>query len=95
MSNPATLTIALPPDLEEFVSSEVSSGRYPTPGEVVRQGLRLLKEWEQPWQARLDELQRKIEVGQEQIHAGRVRDGEEFFEELEEELRRASAGDAC
>ena len=84
MSNPATLTVALPPDLEEFVSSEVSSGRYPTPGEVVRQGLRLLKEWEQPWQARLDELRRKIEVGQEQ--SGRVLDGEAVFEEWDREL---------
>ena len=36
--------VALPPELEELITEQVESGSYPSPGEVVRDALRLFKE---------------------------------------------------
>lgn len=38
------MTVSLTPELEEFVSAKVGSGRYNSASEVVREALRLLEE---------------------------------------------------
>jgi antitoxin ParD1/3/4 len=38
------MNVSLTPELEEFVSSKVGSGRYNSASEVVREALRLLEE---------------------------------------------------
>jgi len=87
MANRATLNISLTPELEEFVTSHVSSGRYQSASEVVRQGLRLLQEQEDSRQAHLDRLRSQIDLGLDQARRGELLDGDEVFEELE---RRAA-----
>jgi antitoxin ParD1/3/4 len=82
-----TLNISLTPELEEFVTARVSSGRYQSASEVVRQGLRLLQEEEMTRQAHLDRLRSQIDLGLDQARRGELLDGEAVFEELE---RRAS-----
>ena len=82
-----TLNISLTPELEEFVAARVSSGRYQSASEVVRQGLRLLQEQEMTREAHLDRLRSQIDLGLDQARRGELLDGETVFEELE---RRAS-----
>jgi putative addiction module CopG family antidote len=68
--------------LETFVQHEVASGNYPSPEEVVSEGLRLLRE------RKLYELRRDIDAGFAQIERGEsieIKDDQalrEFFEDI-------------
>lgn len=66
------MNISLTPELEKYVSSRVESGLYQTASEVVREGLRLLKEKEELHQRRLEELRGEIRRGIEQADRGEV-----------------------
>ena len=66
--NPLSLT----PELESFVNDKVEAGLYQTASEVVRDGLRLLKEREQVHEARLSELRKDIALGIEQADNGEI-----------------------
>lgn len=83
MATRTTLNVSLTPDLEQFVSSKVASGRYQTASEVIRQGLRLLQDQETTRQAQLERLRSQINLGLEQAKRGELLDGDEVFEELE------------
>ena len=41
------MNVSLTPELEQYVSAKVESGRYNSASEVVREALRLLEEHEQ------------------------------------------------
>lgn len=69
---------------EQWVQERVDSGDYASSAEVIRAGLRLLKEDEE-WRA---EVRRKIAEGAADLRAGRVVDGAEIFARL-----RAKLGD--
>ncbi|MBD2465389.1 type II toxin-antitoxin system ParD family antitoxin [Oscillatoria sp. FACHB-1407] len=57
------MNVSLTPELEQFVQEKVSSGLYYSASEVIREGLRLLKEREQLQQLRLQELRQDIQAG--------------------------------
>jgi antitoxin ParD1/3/4 len=59
------MNVSLTPELEQFVQEKVSSGLYYSASEVIREGLRLLKEREQLQQIRLQELRQDIQAGLE------------------------------
>ena len=46
MRSMKTLNVSLPEPLEEFVQGKVSSGGYSSASEVVREGLRLLQQYD-------------------------------------------------
>lgn len=50
------MNVSLTPELEQFVSSKVQSGRYTSASEVVREALRLLEEHDSARAARLAEF---------------------------------------
>jgi antitoxin ParD1/3/4 len=83
MANRATLNVSLTPELEQFVSSRVASGRYTSASEVVRQGLRLLQEQEVDRQATLERLRNQINLGLDQARRGELMTGEAVFDKLE------------
>jgi len=87
----SSLDISLTPELEQFVESRVASGRYQTPSEVVREGLRLLAEREQAREAAVEELRAKIRRGVEQADRGELLDGEAVFEEIRQISARRRA----
>jgi antitoxin ParD1/3/4 len=62
------MNISLTPELEQLVADKVKSGMYQTSSEVIREGLRLLKERDE----RLQSLRRDIRAGFEAV------DREEF-----------------
>lgn len=57
------MNVSLTPELEQYVQEKVSSGLYYSASEVIREGLRLLKEREQLQQIRLQELRQDIQAG--------------------------------
>jgi len=50
------MNVSLTPELEQFVSAKVESGRYNSASEVVREALRLLEEFDSARAARLAEF---------------------------------------
>ena len=65
------MNVSLTPELEQYVSGKVESGLYHSASEVVRDGLRLLKEKEELHRARVEELRREVQVGIDQADQGR------------------------
>jgi antitoxin ParD1/3/4 len=58
------MNVSLTPELEEMVSRKVESGLYTSASEVIREGLRLLKEQ--------DDLRRPCTNIQEKLHKIRI-----------------------
>src|SRR5688572_8429817 len=77
-----SMNVSLTPELERFVDGKVESGLYNNASEVVREGLRLLKEH--------DEVRRRwteqIERGWQQAQAGQVVPGHEAFRKAGDRL---------
>jgi len=77
------MNVSLTPELEKFIEAKVESGLYNNASEVVREGLRLLKE--------NDEVRRtwreQIERGWAQAQAGQVTDGPKVMAEIKSRLK--------
>ena len=67
-----TMNVSLTQALQEFVEKEVASGNYSTASEVVRDGLRMLREERAVYEQKLANLRREIQVGIDDLEAGRV-----------------------
>ena len=78
------MNVHLGPVLDEFVAGLLRSGYYQTQSEVLREGLRLLKEREDLKLLRLADLRREIAVGSEQADRGEFVGGPEAFAKLRE-----------
>lgn len=87
------MNVSLTPELEKFVTKEVDSGLYQTASEVVRAGLRLLKEerelraWRAP--ATRKELEAQLVEAVDSLEAGRGMDGEAAFRRLRKRIKKA------
>jgi antitoxin ParD1/3/4 len=73
------MNVSLTKELESLVNEKVKSGMYQTASEVVREGLRLLKERDQ-----LEWLRREVRLGGEDIERG---DYTEYDETTTEDLK--------
>ena len=78
------MNIVLKPEYEEFIRSQVQSGKYGSVEELIGEAIALLRERKQ----RIDELRQKIAVGTTQIAKGQVTDGELVFARLQENIDR-------
>jgi antitoxin ParD1/3/4 len=67
------------PQLEKYIETLVSKGRYNSKSEVIREGIRLVQERE----ARLAALHAAIQQGIDAVKAGDVYSAEEVFAELD------------
>jgi antitoxin ParD1/3/4 len=63
------MNVSLPDDLVEFVKAEAAEGGYGNQSDVVRDGLRLLREQKQKRAA----LTRLLEQGRADVEAGRTK----------------------
>ncbi len=76
------MNVNLVPTFDAFVEKMLKSGLYQTQSEILREGLRLLKEREDLKQARLEELRREIAIGVEAAERGELVDGPKAMAEL-------------
>ena len=60
------MNVSLTPELEQFVSDKVKTGMYQTASEVIREGLRLVRERDQ----RMEALRRDVRAGFEAVERG-------------------------
>ena len=58
------MNVSLTKELEGFVHDRVRTGRYHSASEVVREGLRLLESREQLRELQLDEMRRRLVIGE-------------------------------
>lgn len=64
------MNVSLTPELEQLVNDKVKTGLYQTASEVIREGLRLLRERDQRFEA----LRRDIRGGFEAVERGEYTD---------------------
>ena len=92
------MNVNLTPELEEFIEKEVQAGLYPSASEVIRAGLRLLKDEKAPkprfMVSSTEELEEKLLAGLRQLDRGQGIPGEAVARELREraEARRKHNG---
>jgi len=58
-----TTNVSLTPDLEKFINQKIKGGGYKSASEVVREGLRLLKDRDSLNNAKLEVLKKEIRKG--------------------------------
>lgn len=80
------MNVSLTPELERFVGEKVESGLYNNASEVVREGLRLLKEQDE---IRL-RWREQIERGWQEAQAGRLVDGPAAMARIKQRLTTRS-----
>lgn len=80
------MNVSLTPELESFVTAKVETGMYGSQSEVVREGLRLLRERDQVMEARLQDLRSEVAEGLEQARRGELIPGDQ----VREKIRRKS-----
>ena len=72
----------LGPVFEQFVTELVASGLYQSQSEVIREGLRLLKEREELKKLRIAEMRKEIALGSAQADRGEFVDGPKALREI-------------
>jgi len=89
------MNISLTPELAKFVENEVESGLYQTASEVVRAGLRRLKEDQAarlpPVPKTLEELETQLLQSIDRLDRGEGVDGEEVFSRLRKRMKESRA----
>ena len=68
------MNISLTPELDSYVQQKVQTGMYHSASEVIREGLRLLREQDQIRQARLMQVRQDVDLGADQIARGEYTD---------------------
>jgi antitoxin ParD1/3/4 len=88
MATRRKVTVQLPEQLGRFAADAVTSGRYESLDEVVRDGVRLLMDRERERSAALKALRRKIDEGVKAADAGDVLSSDRFFADLRRRSRK-------
>ncbi len=76
------MNVSLTPELEKLVQKKVSSGRYNSASEVVREALRLLEQQDKLRDAQLKQFRSRLDRGLASLKEGEGVDGERFLEDL-------------
>ena len=90
------MNVSLTKELDGYVNEKVQSGLYNSASEVIRDGLRLLKERDARREAELARLRAELDIGIEQIENGQYIDvtaeeAPQFVEAIVAEGRRRLA----
>ena len=82
------MNVSLTPELEQFIEKEVQAGMYQSASEVIRAGLRLLKDEKTPkprfMVSSMEELEEKLLVGVRQLNRREGIPGQVTAKELHE-----------
>ena len=80
------MNVHLTPELEQLVQGRVTSGRYNSASEVVREALRLLEQRDEVFALRKAEIRKQIEEGWQAAGTGDFVDGDGVFDQIDKEL---------
>lgn len=83
------MSISLPPDIEEFIRTEVASGRFESADDLLHEAISILKQRE----SQRDELRKDIQAAVEQIENGDYFEYDDtslqgFLDELKQEAQQ-------
>ena len=78
------MNVSLTPQLEKFVQAKVNSGQYSNASEVIREGLRLLKEHDELSENWREQIQR----GWQEAQRGELVDGATAFRRIRSRLTK-------
>ncbi|MGL1891336.1 MAG: type II toxin-antitoxin system ParD family antitoxin [Spirochaetaceae bacterium] len=67
------MNVSLTPEFDMWISEKVKSGLYSSSSEVIREGLRLLKQKEEQRNAVLQDLRVELDIGLNQLKEGKSR----------------------
>ncbi|HVO79698.1 MAG TPA: type II toxin-antitoxin system ParD family antitoxin [Terriglobales bacterium] len=82
------MNVNLGPTFDQFVAEMLDTGLYQSQSEILREGLRLLKEREDQKKVRLAELRKQIALGVELADRGNFVDGPRTFARIRDQARR-------
>jgi antitoxin ParD1/3/4 len=91
MSKRATLNVSLTRDLSRYVEQQVHSGRYQSASDMVKDGLRMLRDRDYPYVRTSAELQRAVAVGEAQLRQGKTVDADLVFNRIRSRLKKKVA----
>ena len=80
------MEIKLKPELENFLIKKVENGHYKTIEEAINQGIEILKNRDEIYQGRFEELQKEIMLGVIAAEKGDFIDGDILFQQLQQRL---------
>ena len=82
------MNVSLTPELEDFVHSKVTSGRYTSASEVVREALRLLENQERERAVHLEDFRSELDRRLTSLDSGKGVDGKIVFAQI---LKKSAA----
>lgn len=81
------MNVSLTPELDRFVADKVSSGRYTSASEVVREALRLLEQQDQTREARIEAFNKELDARIAAADRGEFVDPQAARERLQRKVR--------
>jgi antitoxin ParD1/3/4 len=85
------MNITITGELEELINEQLKSGAFDSPNQVIREGLRLLREQNQLREIRREELRREIQKGVDAVKEGRFKTYDSADEMIEDVIGEARA----
>lgn len=80
------MNVNLGSTFDQFVADLLKTGHYQSQSEILREGLRLLKDREDLKQLRLAELRKEIAIGIASAERGEIVDGEAAFDRIRQRI---------
>jgi antitoxin ParD1/3/4 len=81
------MNVQLTPELEDFIASQLKSGKYASAEEIMVAGIRLLRAWEQSYKIKLEVLQREIERERQSPEGRTIINYEVFLAQLQSTIK--------
>jgi antitoxin ParD1/3/4 len=83
------MNITLKPEHERFIQTQISSGKFTNPDEVVDLAFKLLEKLNNEYQQWLEETRQKVEVAITELDNGEGLDGETFINDILDRFKQA------
>lgn len=81
------MDVSLTPEIEQFIQSQIKSGRYNSATDVIQAGIQLLEERDRIYKGRFEELRQEVAIGVEQLDRGERLDGRAAIEQLRQRFK--------
>ena len=88
------MNISMPPELENFVHSQIALGVYGSESELVSEALRLLYDQEDARRRKIKQLNADIQIGLDQIENGEVISAEESQKRIKKLFKKIETKNA-